>query len=128
MVLLLTSQGVTGYGKERDLMYINEPDPEVKLVDDLSFMFTNGLTLELTVDESLGDRVDYKTHPSAIIVNLAPRPSFADPSTKLPGKDLTIFYTHSLSIEHRKREVTALTRAQHDQLAEVWNKPHETVQ
>lgn len=82
--------------------------PEVKKVlFDYDFTFDTGMVLPLSLDPTIGDTIVLGDH--VIQVHIEPRPSLSNPDTILPGEDFTIFTSHVLAIQKRKREVTELS-------------------
>lgn len=84
-------------------MYITQPTPEVKLVDDFDFVFDSGQFMPITVDKLAGDTIEFE--PDSVTVHLVRKPSLVDPEKTLPAEDITIFARHIISVQHRAREI-----------------------
>src|SRR3990167_11025891 len=99
-------------------IFINETAEESRTVDDYDLTFLNGLFLTFTVDTDLGDTVDFNTNPLVVTFHRSEKPATADPDSKTPADDTTVFLSHVLSITHRKRLIAPVTP---DQKAEWRN-------
>lgn len=82
---------------------IIESLPEVRVVDDYDFQFVNGAMMPVTVDQSVGDTIEFG--PDRTKIHLAEKPSIQDSSKKLPAEDILVFNQHVITVQHRKREL-----------------------
>lgn len=90
-------------------MLINSPEVK-RTVDDYDFCLTGGMVMPVTIDEAIGDTVSFT--PDGVVIHLAIKPSYNDPTKTLPAEDITIFTKHLLFVQHRRREITQLTPEQ----------------
>lgn len=93
---------------------IEHPDPEPYEVEDYDFIFANGMQHSQSVAKTLGDTVDWDTSPTAVIFNLAEKPSPSNPDGKIPSERLTVLLTHVIMISRRTRTVTPPTFRERD--------------
>lgn len=100
-------------------MIINEPDPKIKIVDDIDFVLAGGVIFSYTVDKEAGDTVE--TDKDTITIHRAEALS-VDGLTKVPAEDIVIFKQHLLYTTHRLREVTELTIAQKEEWAKTFQE------
>ena len=99
-------------------MLLTTPDPPIKVIDDYEFTFMGGVGLPISVDKAAGDTIEFEG-TLAVKIHLVPKPSLSDPKVFTPGADMTIFVQHILTIEHRYREVKALTTAQQQDMQDT---------
>jgi hypothetical protein len=85
--------------------------PEIKkTIEDYDIIFSSGMAMPVSMDPALGDTVSFGE--ATIEFDLVPKPSINDPEKMLPGEKITIFKSHVISIQHRKREVIELSPEQ----------------
>jgi hypothetical protein len=106
-------------------MIVNTPETKY-LVDDYDFTFMNGMMLPVTVNERVGDTIQF--FDTAVVVHLAAKPSMNDPKIALPAEDITIYKTHLATQQHRIREVVALAPEQQHEWAKTLKEISKTVQ
>ena len=103
--------------------------PESKyVVDDYDFTFLNGMVLPVTVNEKLGDTVQFFGPDGVIVIHLAAKPSLNDPAIFLPVEDITIYRQHLVTHQHRVREVTDLAPEQQYAWAKTLKDLSKTIQ
>jgi len=88
-------------------MIIKSPDPTPRKVDDYEFVFTSGYIMPVTIDNFLGDSIEFTD--SGVTIHLVAKPSIADPAQTMPAEDVTIFLRHLCSVVHRVRELIPQT-------------------
>lgn len=98
-------------------MIISEPDPKIKTVEDIDFIFVGGVIRSVTLDREAGDSYDITSHKDGIIITIAEAVSL-DGSTKIPEETVTIFKNNLLYTQRKLREVTELTTSQREE----WHK------
>jgi hypothetical protein len=98
------------------MIFLQDPDPKTRKVDDIDFFFVNGDFQSWTLDQEAGDTKEHPT-PDTIVLHFAPK---LDEESLLstPPEDVTIFVKNLTHIKHRVREVTDLTNSQREQ----WKK------
>jgi hypothetical protein len=101
-------------------MIIRSPDPEPKTVIDYHFMFTNGAELEVTLDYSRGDSIDFK--PDSVVIHIEGMPYLDDPTKSLPARDITLFKDKIISHQRVAREIQLLP----DSASSDWLKALKT--
>lgn len=90
-------------------MIVNAPE-DTRTVIDYDICVEPGLVMPITLDPKAGDT--FEVNDRTIEIRLAPRESKTDPETKLPGEDITIFLSKTISISKRERVVVELTPEQ----------------
>jgi len=101
--------------------------PEIKyVVDDYDFVFINGMVLPHTVNERVGDTIQF--FDTAVVIHLAPKPSMTDSKVMLPAEDITIFKTHLAMQQHRVREVIEVSPEQQHEWTTTLKEISKTVQ
>lgn len=91
---------------------IIQPVLTPRVIEDYDILFQNGILLPLSIDRDAGDTVDFTPGQLVATFHLAGKPTLADPSTKLPDEDITVFVSHVISVTKRYREVMPLTPEQ----------------
>ena len=86
-------------------MLINTNPIEPKIVVEYEFQFGNGAASAWVIDPLAGDSVDWDTSPLAVTFRLSEKPHPADPNTKFPAEETTIFLNQVLFITKRQRSV-----------------------
>lgn len=91
-------------------MYVTAPGAPVKVLDEYDFLFNNGQAMPITIDSAAGDTLHITD--TMITVDLVAKPSRIDPSNMLPAEDVIIYKHQLMAVQHRKREVSAMTPEQ----------------
>ena len=79
------------------------PNLETHLVHDYEFFMNNGTRQLFTVDEFLGDSINF-AEATYIKIVIAEKPSRTNPDFKHPGEDFTIYTSQVSIIAHRTRQ------------------------
>lgn len=82
-------------------MQINIAEPEKHEVHDYDISLDNGVQLQLTVDETLGDSINIG--PETTQVHLAKKPSRMNPKVILAAEDILVFNSHVMVVSHKIR-------------------------
>lgn len=86
-------------------MIINTPGAPTKLLTDLDITSIHGLTLPITIDETLGDTLTITGE--TINIHLASKPMVGDPSKTLPAEDIVVYIKNIFCTQTRQREAIA---------------------
>jgi hypothetical protein len=108
-------------------MIINPPD-ETRIVEEYSFVLTDGSVQPVTVDKEAGDTIEWDVDEFSVTFHLAKKPSPIDPTQGFPPKDITIFLKHVMVINRTERDYTPATLEQRDLFKQTLHKLNPTVQ
>lgn len=98
------------------------------MIDEFDFLFTNGLSMPVTIDRDNGDMVDFDSSPAIIHIKLSAKRSISSSDVMLPAEDIMVYTSHIISISHRSREVLPLTPDQAESFKTTLLKLSSTIQ
>lgn len=108
------------------MIFVQDPDPKTRFVDDYDFVFTNEVVKSITIDKEAGDVIEYPTPDSALIRQVARIDE--DNMMTVPPENTTIYLKNILYVVHRIREVTNLTNSQKEQWQKTLQETSKTIQ
>lgn len=98
----------------------------MKTVTDYEFIFEGGIVMPVTLDPSTGDTIEWGDQ--IIFINLAPKPTIADPTKFIPREEVTIYRTKLLSTQKKSREILPIQPDQRDEWVKTVQELSKTVQ
>ena len=81
---------------------------EPRTVVDYKITFTSGLQEMWTIDEGMGDTIEFLSTPLAITIHHVAKPTVTDPDVKTQPDEVTIYVSQIAYIEKRPRLVAPI--------------------
>ena len=107
-------------------MIIQNPDPEKHEVHDYDITLSNGFLLQVTVDETLGDSIEFGSTTTHI--HLSAKPSRINPKETLGKEDISVFNQHIIVVNHKCRMVTPPSVEDKDNWLDAFKEAGSTIQ
>jgi hypothetical protein len=100
--------------------------PDTRIVTKYDFILAGGIPFSITIDDDLGDTVEWDD--MSITFHKVSRPSPFDPEQNYPGEETTLFLNHVIAITKIRHEVKQATPEQRDQFKSLLHKVPNTIQ